>query len=153
MKTLTLTVPGPPVGKQRARTFRHRQSGRIVGMTPEKTVNYETLIRELFAVKYPGFVPLRRAVEVILSIYLLPSKAEARSIAYCRKINAKRYKKNQRRPPEPIKKPDIDNVVKAVMDALEGLAYLRDQQVVHLDIWKYWADPAPRVEIEIRGEE
>jgi len=150
--TLQFVIPGPPVGKQRARTFRHKQSGRILSMTPSKTVNYEALVKQTFAAKYPNFVPLRRAVEVILAIYLAPSQAEARSIAYCRKVNANRYK-NQKRPPEPTKKPDIDNVTKAFLDALSGLAYFRDQQVVHLDIWKYWAKEAPRVEVIINGEQ
>ena len=56
--TLTIVVPGPPVGKQRARTFYDRRAGRVVSKTPEKTRSYETLIRELFAVKYEGFRPL-----------------------------------------------------------------------------------------------
>jgi Holliday junction resolvase RusA-like endonuclease len=36
-----------------------------------------------------------------------------------------------------LKKPDIDNIVKAIMDALNGLAYIDDAQVVILTAQKY----------------
>lgn len=39
----------------------------------------------------------------------------------------------------PAKKPDIDNVLKAVMDALNGAAYVDDKQVVSVTCRKYYA--------------
>jgi len=51
----------------------------------------------------------------------------------------------------PISKPDLDNLTKLVMDALEGLAYHRDSNFVNITQSKRYAvypDP-PRVEIEI----
>ena len=38
-----------------------------------------------------------------------------------------------------IKKPDLDNLAKAVKDALEGICFLRDQQVVSMDLKKEYA--------------
>ncbi len=65
-----LVIPGEPCGKLRARTFYDRRVGRVVSKTPEKTKNYETFIRELFAAKYTGFLPLAGAVRLRLNIYL-----------------------------------------------------------------------------------
>jgi Holliday junction resolvase RusA-like endonuclease len=48
----------------------------------------------------------------------------------------------------PTKKPDADNILKAVLDALNGLAYNDDSQIVSARIEKLYSDN-PRVEIVI----
>ena len=47
------------------------------------------------------------------------------------------------------KKPDIDNVIKSVLDGLNGVAYEDDKQVVKLTANKYYG-VQPRVEITIK---
>ena len=39
----------------------------------------------------------------------------------------------------PTKKPDVDNVAKSVLDALNGVAWLDDSQVVRLEISKSYS--------------
>jgi len=107
-----LTIPGPPIGKQRARVCR---SGHA--FTPAKTVNYEALVKQTFAAKYPGFVPMPGPVRMILSIYLMESKETQRKL----KRGARLY---------PTIKPDISNVLKSIEDALNGLAYVDDKQII-----------------------
>ena len=48
----------------------------------------------------------------------------------------------------PLVKPDFDNVVKAVCDALNGIAYDDDKQIVEARVMKFYSDN-PRVEIAI----
>ena len=48
----------------------------------------------------------------------------------------------------PTKKPDIDNIAKCVLDALNKLAYRDDTQVVTLRMEKHYGE-IPRVEVEI----
>lgn len=48
----------------------------------------------------------------------------------------------------PTKKPDADNIGKIVCDALNGLAYHDDAQVVDLHVRKFWYSE-PRVEVII----
>jgi len=108
-----LTIPGPPVGKQRARVCR---SGHA--FTPAKTVNYEALVKQTFAAKYPDFMPMSGPVRMILSIYIMPSKETQRKI---KKSIARVY---------PIIKPDADNILKIVADALSGLAFVDDKQII-----------------------
>ena len=51
------------------------------------------------------------------------------------------------------KKPDIDNITKVVLDALNKVAYLDDTQVVELAIIKRWSDAAKlKIIIEEIGE-
>ena len=46
----------------------------------------------------------------------------------------------------PTKKPDADNIVKAIQDALNGLVYKDDAYIVHLACQKFYSDN-PRVEV------
>lgn len=48
----------------------------------------------------------------------------------------------------PTKKPDIDNITKCVLDALNGIAYHDDSQIVRLTVEKFYAQQ-PRVEVDI----
>jgi Holliday junction resolvase RusA-like endonuclease len=48
----------------------------------------------------------------------------------------------------PNKKPDIDNVVKLVADALNEVAYKDDTQIIELECRKFYSD-IPRIEITI----
>ena len=110
--SISLTIPGPPVGKQRARVCR---SGHA--FTPPKTVNYEALVKQTFAAKYPDFMPMSGPVRMILSIYIMPSMETNRKL----KKGARLY---------PTIRPDISNVLKSIEDALNGLAYVDDKQII-----------------------
>jgi len=135
-----LVVPGEPCGKQRARTFYDRRVGRVVSKTPEKTKNYETFIRELFAVKYAGFLPLADAVRLRINIYRGIPKSESQ----------KRAGKMEATLIRPTTRPDASNVLKAVEDALNGLAFRDDSQLVEVLVQKYYSH-TPRVEISLEG--
>ena len=47
------------------------------------------------------------------------------------------------------KKPDLDNLLKAILDGLNGIAYFDDGQVVKLSVEKVYSFN-PRTEIEIK---
>lgn len=48
----------------------------------------------------------------------------------------------------PIKKPDVDNVAKGIMDAMTGIIWQDDKQVVSLQVSKYYSEQ-PRVEVQV----
>ena len=50
----------------------------------------------------------------------------------------------------PMKKPDNDNVVKIIQDALNLVAYHDDVQIVDCQLRKFYSD-RPRVEVTIQG--
>lgn len=41
---------------------------------------------------------------------------------------------------KPVVKPDVDNVAKSILDALNGIIYLDDKQIIELDIKKIYAE-------------
>lgn len=119
MKAVTFHVPGKPQGKSRAKTFRTNGITRTV--TPERTVLYENLIKDQYMHHSEG-VYLDSGTPVTLRIVarFLPPKSGS-------KITQKRMLEGEILP---LKKPDMDNIVKVVADALNGVAYHDDTQVV-----------------------
>ena len=51
----------------------------------------------------------------------------------------------------PTKKPDVDNIIKIILDSLNGLAYKDDVQIVACTCQKLYVndDNEPRVEVKI----
>lgn len=46
----------------------------------------------------------------------------------------------------PLKKPDVDNYAKGILDALTGVIWEDDNIIVHLEVRKFYSD-LPRVEV------
>ena len=51
----------------------------------------------------------------------------------------------------PTKKPDCDNIAKVILDALNGIAYHDDSQVVELVVHKHYAETT-RVNVTLWSE-
>lgn len=49
--------------------------------------------------------------------------------------------KSRKKDEHPTSRPDVDNYAKLVLDALNGIAWHDDAQVVSLSILKAWTDP------------
>ena len=130
---IKFTVPGEPQGKQRPR-WAPRGT-----YTPKKTVEFETYIRELFAIGFPDFVPFDGALEIRLHIFVSIPESTSR----------KKRKMMMDGEIKPTKKPDYDNVAKAVGDSLEKIAFKNDNQFVRAVIDKDFSDK-PRLEITIK---
>lgn len=130
------TVPGEPVGKGRPRVVRNGGFSRTY--TPEKTASYENLVKLEFQrqggrMLKDGPVGMR-----IVAWYGIPRSASKRKQEAM--VGGLIW---------PTKKPDCDNVAKIVADALNGLAYRDDSQVVMLHVEKRFGEE-PRVDVEIR---
>lgn len=117
MKTC-FTVPGKPQGKARPRFTR---SGHTY--TPGSTAAYEERVklayRQAGGGKLSGFVFVD-----ILAVFTVPK-------SYTKAQKAAAF--DARYVP---KKPDCDNIAKIILDALNGLAYDDDTQVVALSVEK-----------------
>lgn len=122
-------IPGTPVPKGRPRF------GNGHTYTPQKTRDFETLC----AYSYRGDKPLEGTLTVELTFYMpIPQSATLRAQRAMRTGLIR-----------PAKKPDIDNIVKAVLDGLNGVAWLDDKQIVELKASKHYSDD-PRTEVFIQ---
>jgi len=131
--SIRFTIPGSPMGKGRVRISK----GGFC-FTPENTMNYENLIKvtciekcEQRQANYAGQV----AVD-ITAFYPIPSSY------------TKKKQQNIRDGARPVKKPDLDNIAKIVLDALNHVAWQDDKQVVCMVLTKKYAE-VPGVSVGI----
>jgi len=55
---------------------------------------------------------------------------------------------SEKKRPHPTVKPDIDKLVRSILDALKGVIYTEDARVCSIEAEKYYDDP-PRVDITV----
>ena len=131
---IEFTILGKPMGKQRARST---SFGKMY--TPAPTVQYENLIKMTYG-------ELKRDMIQEGSIHL--------SIEVLMPIPTSWSKKKQDNSIGRMctTKPDVDNIAKIVMDALNGIAWRDDSQVTVLLVTKRYSEqPKLKVRIEYYG--
>lgn len=135
MTRVEFTVPGQPRGKGRPRFARRGQH--VTTYTDDQTAAYENLVALAYKAasgQYHADAPV--AVD-IAAHYKIPKSASKR-----------RRQAMIDGAIRPQVKPDIDNVIKAVLDGLNRVAYADDKQVVTLTINKRYAE-IPRLEVTV----
>ena len=151
MKTIEFTIPGIPVAKARPQVrtvhtgemyynkHRDREEEKIHAFlhTPEKSVNFENLVRMAF-VATCGDAPTQEPVEIEIRAFFQIAKSAKKSD---REDAAREVLPH-------TKKPDSDNVVKAVLDGLNTVAFADDKQVFRITVSK-WYSNRPRTEVTI----
>ena len=135
-------IEGKPVGKGRPR-FK-RMGNFVQTYTPEKTAEYEKLVRLRF--QNAGGVITDNPVRVEIAAFFAPPKST-------RKRDKAEMLANRILP---MKKPDVDNIAKIILDALNKIAYKDDSQVIELSVKKIYSDAAKVCvhieEIDMRGD-
>ena len=131
------TVLGEPRGKGRPRFS--RQGPYVRAYTPELTVSYENLIKMEYRRQCGDifFEPKTPVSVVLTAYYAIPQSA-----------SKKKRKAMLDHILRPVKKVDVDNLVKCYMDAANGVIFHDDVQVVDLQVRKFY-DERPRVVITV----
>lgn len=141
---VTITIPGEPRGWGRptpVAKLRGDGTPFVMMVTQEQTRQAKKAVREAVRAKYPGHRPWTGPVMLrFTAVFETPAtfnkalkEAAARGLLYC------------------VRKPDKDNIEKLIKDALNGLVYADDQQVMGGGIKRY-GSPA-RVEISLESLE
>ena len=118
-------VPGKVIGKGRPRL----NSYTGIVYTPTKTKDYESLVEQYFLLKYPRFKTLEGRIKVsIIAYFSIPKATKKSDINEMLENNI-----------SPTKKPDIDNIVKAVLDSMNKFAFKDDNQITKLEVEKKYA--------------
>lgn len=137
MHPIEFTVFREPQGKARPRFTREGRA-----YTPKKTANYERFVREIFLECYPRWSkPLETDLKITVLAFFEPAES------YSKKKKADCLEGLIR----PHKKPDVDNIAKVVLDALNGLVYADDKQVTDLRVRKRYST-VERVEVIIQDD-
>ena len=118
-------VPGKVIGKGRPRL----NSYTGVVYTPTRTKDYESLVEQYFLLKYPRFKALEGRIKVnIIAYFSIPKTTKKSDINEMLENNI-----------SPTKKPDIDNIVKSILDSMNKFAFKDDNQITKLEVEKKYA--------------
>ncbi len=134
MKTTTFFVPGIPVPKGSARAFVNRYTGRasVVQTNADKQKPWASLIT--LSAQEVGLHPVVGVGITLGLTFRMPRpKSHFKPDGSVRPRFAT---------VEHVKKPDIDKLIRCVVDALTGVAYVDDSQVVIISAVKRYACPA-----------
>jgi len=123
---VTYQVEGNPVGKGRPKFA--RRGNFVSTYTPTKTRVYEDLIKEAARKAMGSTELLETPVTVAIHITVpIPKSYSIKRIKACLSGSER-----------PIKKPDIDNVAKCFLDAMNEIIYKDDTQVLNLHVSKVY---------------
>lgn len=130
-------ISGKPMGKQRPQVC--RLNGKSVAYTPLKTIDYEKKVRASYnavsKTKFEKYTPIEVNITAFFSTPRSVSKKLTNAMLEGRFL--------------PTKKPDCDNIIKIILDALNGVAYHDDSQVCKIKFEKRYAQ-VPEVEVTIK---
>jgi Holliday junction resolvase RusA-like endonuclease len=135
---LHFMVEGTPIGKGRPKFA--RRGNFVSTYTPAKTRNYEDIIK-VAATQAMTEPP----IETPLAVFVYIAVPVPMSYSKKRKENCLVGIE------KPVKKPDIDNVAKCFLDAMNGIVYKDDSQVVSLHVTKEYGTVG-MVEVMVREE-
>lgn len=132
-ESIYIIIEGVPVPKGRPRFARRGKF--VTTYTPDKTRNYESKIEAAGRKAIGLMIPFDEAIKLVMSINL--------------PIPASMSKKNRELAItgvlRPTKRPDYDNFAKC-LDALNGVVFKDDSQIVDVEISKYYSE-SPSLEI------
>lgn len=123
---VSFVVPGKPKGKQRPRATRQ---GRVY--TPAETRNFEAFVKLLAAEAVGDQGPFEGPVELHIEV------GAPIPVSFTKKQKADALAKRLL----PVKSGfDLDNIVKALSDAMNGIVFVDDKQVALLVATKHYAE-------------
>ncbi|WP_270456094.1 RusA family crossover junction endodeoxyribonuclease [Allisonella histaminiformans] len=124
MEEVHFIIPGRPVGKGRPRFTKNGHC-----WTPDRTVAYE---REIKLAYWEDYGRRKFSSDKALAVTIVLYYVRPKSMTKAKRLLA------QRGILRPIVKPDVDNVVKAILDALNGVAFEDDRQIVQVECEKWY---------------
>jgi Holliday junction resolvase RusA-like endonuclease len=132
---ITIFVPGTPVAQSRPRFARRGSFVTTYDAAPTK--DYKSWVKScaVDAMKQAGVSIIGRDVPLSLTVVVGLQRPKSRSKKYT----------------QPTTKPDCDNVLKGLQDAMESIVYEADQQIVAISVRKRYVE-APGVIITIQED-
>ena len=124
-QAVAFTIPGNPVGKGRARST---ASG--IHYTPDKTRNHEAFVKMIAKQAMFSNPPMKGAcaVEIRVNVTIPKSTSNKKRDLMLRGFI------------RPTKRPDNDNIEKAINDAMNGIVFDDDVQIVDNHTTKWYSE-------------
>jgi Holliday junction resolvase RusA-like endonuclease len=132
---IEFTIPGRIGGKGRPKFAVVRGFARAY--TPASTRNAEAMIRGLAFDAMGGIPPMEGPVSLSLTIWLQRPQSWSKARKACTTFVTG--------------KPDIDNIVKLVSDAMNGVTYRDDAQIARLSCDRFYTEGTERVLVRVQS--
>lgn len=134
---VTFEIPGLPIAKGRPRFARR---GKFISTyTPVKTKTYEDIVRACARAAMGASEPLETPVAAYIYINMpVPKTYSKQRTKDCLSGKEKH-----------TKRPDADNIGKAITDAMNEIIYMDDSQIVELHIKKLYGEE-PMVNVLVK---
>lgn len=129
MAEYSFEIPGEMRGKQRPRVTRRGHA-----YTPQETLNTEAWVKAC-AIDQGVIRPLDGPLRLLLTI------KRGVPLSWSKKRRQSALSNMER----PTSKPDLDNCIKLVCDALNGIAWHDDAQIVAMEVAKIYGERAATV--------
>lgn len=142
-KSLNFFVPGVVVPQSRPRFSTH--GGIPHAYEPEKSRNYKELIRKHADIEIKNSLKNPIFFNGYISIRIIEYRTIPKNLS---KIARKEAINGVLRP---ATRPDLDNVIKIVLDALNNFLWGDDKQIVSIEAHKFFAE-SPGLEVSISEE-
>lgn len=133
---ISFVIPGVPVGKGRPKFA--KRGNFTVAYTPEKTASYENLVKVKAEEAMQGRQIIEGAAGIKIRLFVAPPSSWSNKKRMAA-LNGEIY---------PTSKPDADNVIKGIFDAMNDIVWRDDKQVVDLQVSKRY-DETPRASVEV----
>ena len=121
-------IVGKPVSKGRPR-FGRAKNGNMVAYTPFKTRKYEQEVKSLFQIAMFGKAMLEGPVQVTITAYFTSKKKTGWHTS----------------------RPDLDNIIKVILDSMNGIVLQDDAAVAQIIASKQYDEGEERVEVQIEN--
>jgi len=137
MMQIMFTVYGDPVAKGRPRFA--KRGNFVQTYTPEKTKTYESEVAMMAKAAMGASEALEGALEAFIYVtFAVPDSYSKKRSEACLSGLEKH-----------TKKPDLDNVVKSVVDGMDKIVFLNDSQITSIHATKVYGEIA-KVEVMVR---
>ncbi len=138
-----ITIPGEPATKGSTRSFTSARTGKVVTLpASNRTDEYEARVKLAARQKWEG-KPTRLPVRLCITFWLKRPKSHYRSGRYSRYVRHKA-------PFEHVKRPDLDKLLRAILDGLTGVIYEDDSQVYDIKASKFYSgEPRTALLVEV----
>lgn len=133
---IAFVIPGTPVGKGRPKFA--RRGNFVTTYTPEKTASYENLVKVKAQEAMRGRPMIEGPVAVQIALFVTPPASWP----------DKKTRSALKHEIRPTTKPDMDNVIKGIFDAMNEIVWRDDKQVCELIVVKLYS-PAAEAKVEV----
>jgi hypothetical protein len=124
---IDLVIYGKPIGKARPRFGRNKHTGKVVTFTPQQTKNYEQEIATTAQCAMFGKELMEGPLKVEIKAFFFHKTKEGFHVS----------------------RPDLDNIIKAILDGLNGVVFKDDASVAVLSASKSYVNSEEQERVEV----